>query len=95
MVGLRSPRKPPGAAESIPSELVWQGRINELTPGMHLARCDRFTGVFLRVQPQALGVNTQKWYCITMHLYSVVFLVVYYNMAYKPAVKKVEAIKLD
>lgn len=42
-----------------------------------------------------LEVNTQKWYCITMHLYSVVFLIVYYNMAYKPAVKKVEAIKLD
>lgn len=30
-----------------------------------------------------------------MHLYSVVFLIVYYNMAYKPAVNKVEAIKLD
>lgn len=42
-----------------------------------------------------LEVNTQKWYGITMHLYSVVFLIVYYNMAYKPAVKKVEAIKLD
>lgn len=23
-----------------PSELVWQGRIDEVTPGMHLARCD-------------------------------------------------------
>lgn len=42
-----------------------------------------------------LDVNTRKWYCITMHLYSVVFLIVYYNMAYKPSVKKVEAIKLD
>lgn len=42
-----------------------------------------------------LEVNTQKCYCIKMHLYSVMFLILYYNTAYKPAVKKVEAIKRD
>lgn len=52
--GLPQEPAPATTADWIhPSELVWQGRIDAVTPGMHLARRDGCCGIFLRVQLQA------------------------------------------
>lgn len=79
-----------------PSSWSWSGRAESwgyTRDAFGLVQCIHW-GISWRAATD-FRVNTQKWYCVTMHLYSVVFLIVYYNMAYKPAVNKVEAIKLD